>query len=288
MAMVVMLGVIAVTSMVAVVQGLFYRLDCAIRLLFAGTEGENSKNGKTGEEQTHASHRAREITRERPEGKPEEQSEHHMTADEFQWVTQSEAGGLAFWQAYAPTLKVDLSCSALQIGSKLLFIDPIPLAKPALAELAASGTPSGVILTNANHERASALFAKQFGIPIFAPVEALPELSSTTPPVQAFEDGATILGAITTIALPGGAPGETALYWPGNGGVLIFGDALINLDSTGFDFLPDRYCNNAKTLRLSARERLRFHADLSVMAFAHGTPIVTSARERLETLLGSG
>ena len=211
-----------------------------------------------------------------------------MKADEIQWITKNGADGLAFWQAYDPTVKVDLSCSALQVDGKILFIDPIPLAEAAIEELTSSGTPAAVVVTNANHERAAAWYARRFGIPVFAPAETRPEFEARIPTVQTFENGSVILNTLKAIALPGGADGETALYWPGLGGVLIVGDALIHLDATGFDFLPDKYCNDAKMLRKSAKERLRFPRGLRIIAFAHGAPMVTSAKERLEALIGAG
>ncbi len=217
-----------------------------------------------------------------------------MKAEEFQWVHQSEAGGLAVWQAYDPATKVDLSSSALRIGRELLFIDPIPLADAALASLIDGATPAGLLLTNENHERAAADFARQFGIPIRAHREALPAFPPSLA-VEPFEDGARLFGALTAIALPGGPAGETALYWPGSkgepGGVLILGDALINLESTGFAFLPERYCQDAKALKASARKLLAVHAEpgggLRAIAFAHGTPLVTAAAERLRALVGT-
>ena len=47
--------------------------------------------------------------------------------------------GLYFWQAYEPSVKVDLSCCARQTARGLVFIDPIPLAKEALEELLSVG-----------------------------------------------------------------------------------------------------------------------------------------------------
>jgi glyoxylase-like metal-dependent hydrolase (beta-lactamase superfamily II) len=210
-----------------------------------------------------------------------------MKADEFQWITRNGDAGLAFWQAYDPSVKVELSCSALQIGGKLIFIDPIPLVESALEELTSSATPAAVVVTSANHERAAAWYAKRFGIPVYAPAETRPEFEASLPTMQPFEDGEIILDVLRAIALPGGANGETAFYWPGLGGVLIIGDALINLDATGFDFLPDKYCNDARRLRETARKQLHFPLGLRIIAFAHGAPMVTSAKERLDTLIGS-
>ena len=85
-------------------------------------------------------------------------------ADEFQQVTD----GLFFWQAYDPAVKVELSCCARRTARGLVFIDPIPLAREALAELCDIAVPATIILTNGNHARAAAEYRTRFSIPIFA------------------------------------------------------------------------------------------------------------------------
>lgn len=66
---------------------------------------------------------------------------------------------------------------------------------------------------------------------------------------------------------------------------MIIGDALINFEPYGFTFLPDKYCSDARELRASLRklQSLSFER----MLFAHGTPILANARERLTQLLAS-
>src|SRR4051794_22049373 len=95
-------------------------------------------------------------------------------ADEIQWFAN---GSVAFWQAYDPSSKVNLSCTALRIGDTLLFIDPISLTNQAIDELTSIATPVAIILTNGNHERAAKAFAQRFNIPILAHAEAVPQFS---------------------------------------------------------------------------------------------------------------
>jgi len=70
-----------------------------------------------------------------------------------------------------------------------------------------------------------------------------------------------------------------------DGGTLIVGDALINFESYGFTFLPAKYCSNQKQMRRSLRKLLDYRAQR--MLFAHGTPILSDASERLRGLLES-
>lgn len=190
---------------------------------------------------------------------------------------QAVSGDVFFWQAYEPAVKCDLSCCALRVGGGLVFVDPIPLADAALAELTAEAPPALIVLTNGNHARAAATMRDRFHIPIAAHADAAEEIA----PDRLIADGDTLLAALTVITLPGAGPGEIALHGPG--GVACIGDALIHLELHGLALLPDKYCDDAKLLRASLRKLLRF--DFGVLTFAHGLPIVTDARGRLESLL---
>lgn len=197
-----------------------------------------------------------------------------MRAEEFHTVREN----LFFWQAYEPAVKCDLSCCARRIGGRLLFIDPIPLAEPALAELIASAPPAAIVLTNGNHARAAAAFRDRFSIPIFAHAAAAPELGLQIDAPLA--EGTPVLDALTVVALPGAVAGEIALH---GGDVLHVGDALIHLDPTGFAVLPARYCTDARALRGSLGKLLPFEFEL--LTFAHGLPLISGARRRLAHLL---
>jgi hypothetical protein len=111
-----------------------------------------------------------------------------LAADEFQLIRPD----LAFWQL-RPAVKA-ISQSARWVGSQLVFIDPIPLAAPALEELAALATPAAIVLTNGNHARAAAKFRAQFSIPIFAHADAVAEMD--IPIDGALEDGAMVADAL--------------------------------------------------------------------------------------------
>lgn len=195
-------------------------------------------------------------------------------ADEFQQVID----GLFFWQAFDPAVQVDLSCCARRTARGLVFIDPIPLARDALAELCEIAAPAGIILTNGNHARAAADYRQRFSIPIFAHAGAVAELGLTVD--QEIADGETVLDELAVITLPGAAPGEIALH---ASGVLHIGDALIHLPPHGFTLLPEKYCANEPEMRTALGKLLRF--PFEVLTFAHGLPLVSQARPRLADLL---
>lgn len=194
--------------------------------------------------------------------------------DEFQIIRP----GLFFWQGYDAKVKTDLGCCAVATPDGLVFIDPLPLAPGPLAELADGCAPVGIVLTNANHERAAADFARRFGIPIHAHAGARGEVAAD---VWMENEDAILPGGIRALELPGFAKGEIALHAGGDS--LLLGDALINAEPYGFSILPDKYCADAKLARRSLQKLLPLPVE--IITFAHGLPIVTGAHRRLETLL---
>lgn len=186
--------------------------------------------------------------------------------------------GVFFWQAYDPAVKVDLSCCARRTESGLVFIDPIPLAQDALEKLCASCQPSGIVLTNGNHERAARKFRDRFQIPIWGHRDAQGELGGCLD--HLVEDGESIFGELSVIALPGAGSGEVALH---GGSFLHLGDALIHLPQTGLAVLPSKYCAHLKELRRSLRKLLSFQFE--ALTFAHGLPIIAHGFQRISQLL---
>jgi len=184
--------------------------------------------------------------------------------------------GLFFWQAYDPAVKTDLCCCALDTPEGLVFCDPVPLDAPALEELLAGREPHAIVLTNGNHARNAPALARRFGIDVWAHSGAQGEAPAT----RWFEEGEVLFGGVEAISLEGFARGETALW---REGVLLLGDALINVPPYGFSMLPDKYCEDPKAGRQSLKKLLRLPVE--TVTFAHGLPIVSQARERLAGLI---
>ena len=187
---------------------------------------------------------------------------------------------LWLWQAYDPAVKSDLFSSAAKVGGRLFLVDPIPLAVAPLAELMVQGEVAGVLVTNANHPRAAAAFARELGVTIFAAQPAIGEFADAkTQPIA----GGEIMPGVAAIPLEGAAPGEMAFHFADHGGTFVIGDALIHFEPYGFSLLPAKYCSNQKQMRRSLRQLLDWPFER--LLFAHGSPILSAARAQLETLL---
>ena len=188
---------------------------------------------------------------------------------------------LSLWQVYDPAVKSDLFATAVTTQAGLFLVDPIPLESSALDDLTRASRIAGILVTNSNHLRAAETFAKRFAVTIFAAAMVASELpTDSARPVSETEN---LSPGVSAIAIEGGAPGETAFHFEDDGGAMVVGDALINFEPYGFTFLPAKYCTDQKAMRRSLRRLLDW--PFQRLLFAHGTPILSFARERLETLL---
>jgi hypothetical protein len=188
---------------------------------------------------------------------------------------------LSLWQAYDPTVKADLFSSAIQTAAGVFLIDPIPLTRSCLEELRMPMGFAAVLVTNGNHARAAMELARQLDVPIFAARSVVAEFGAES--AKSISDSGEISPGIAAITIAGAASGETAFHFAENGGTMVLGDALINVEPYGFALLPAKYCSNQKQMKRSLRRLLDWRFER--LLFAHGTPILVSARERLEALL---
>lgn len=195
--------------------------------------------------------------------------------------TVSVAPGVRIWQAYDPAVKADLFSTAIATKDGFYLVDPIPLEDEVLAELVGEGSIAGIIVTNANHLRAASHFAQRFSVPIFARSQSI--LNEPWPDFREVGDGGSIGDELRVIGVDGAAPAEIVLYHMPNGGTLVVGDALINFEPYGFNFLPGKYCSNEEEMWRSLRKLLAAPAER--MLFAHGTPLTSHAHDRLQRLL---
>lgn len=95
--------------------------------------------------------------------------------------------------------------------------------------------------------------------------------------------GNGIAPELTPITIDGAVAGETALFFAGDGGTIVVGDALINVEPYGFALLPKKYCSDQEEMRRSLWQLLNFSFER--LLFAHGYPLVASTQERLEEVL---
>lgn len=192
--------------------------------------------------------------------------------------------GILVWQAYDRQVKAELFSTALWTPAGLWVVDPIPLAPAGLLALRAQNPKSaGIFATNANHARAATDFARILSAPLYVHdgLRGSPDFTQAT----GIHDGEVFSNGLTAIAIDGGPAGEMALHHQDNEGTLVVGDSLINFEPPGFGLLPAKYCIHPKLMRRSLGKLLDY--TFARIFFAHGTPILSGARARVEQLLAT-
>jgi len=195
--------------------------------------------------------------------------------------TRSPLPSLVEWSAHSPQAKVTLTSHAFAHEGKVILVDPIEGDSSVRKALAALGQPVLIVLTNANHKRATLRWKKELNVPVAFSAHASKEISFK--PDVILETLKSFQG-IQPIPLEGAAPGEHALFIP-DLKLLIVGDALINLPETGLARLPDKYC--ADPIKLHQSLRTLNNLSFENAAFAHGTTLVRDGKSRLVPILGA-
>lgn len=160
----------------------------------------------------------------------------------------------------------------------LVVVNPLRLDP---AELERLGTVSALVLTGPSHVRATPHYREATGAPVWAPVGVdLDDLD----PDETFGHGDDLPGGLRAISLPGPSDPETGFHLVRGGGVLILGDAIINIpESGGLQILPAAYNPDVATTRRSCRKLLDYGFEL--VLFAHGDPLRENAKERLRKVI---
>jgi hypothetical protein len=188
---------------------------------------------------------------------------------------------LAVWHRYDSAVKTELFSTALVTAAGIYIVDPTLLTDDQFQLLAQTAPAAGVVITNANHTRAVVEFSERLSVPIFAAPNALAD--STLKNAHQTGDGVVLPGGLEIIEISGAAPGEIALHHADDGGTLIIGDAVINLEPYGFTLLPRKYCENQNEMRRALRKLLDRPAQR--LLFAHGTPVLSAGTDHLRQLL---
>jgi hypothetical protein len=148
--------------------------------------------------------------------------------------------------------------------------------------------PAHAFLTNRLHYRHSDRFEKAFGTKVWCHREGLHEFTDGRK-VQPFIHGEELPGGILALEVGVLCPEETALYFPGAGGILAIGDAIIR-DREELGFVPDELMGeDAGEVKRGLRKVFLGHLerDFDHLLFAHGKPWIGGAKEGLRKFLES-
>jgi len=180
------------------------------------------------------------------------------------------------------------------------LIDPIRLKSRDQAVVDAIGTPTDAIILGPNHERDTAYYQERFGVRVWANGKLFTRIGIG---VNTFyEPDDELPAGLVAYDMPGTFKGETVLHHPPNGGVLLVGDAIFNLQDEDLNAglkmvsplglvpkgprtMPRFLMDDPALAKESYRKLLA--CEFEGILVSHGQPILSDARTVLESLISS-
>lgn len=200
--------------------------------------------------------------------------------------------GLLHWTTFHDGIGQSVH-SHLHTRSGAIFDPRLP--EGGVDALAAAVLPTVVLLSSRHHLRHGAQVAEAYGIPILVSEPGEHEFEGDdAPTVGTFAHGSTVADGVTALALPALTPDETVFrIEPAQGGedrvALLFGDSLIHHDGE-LGYVPDGLLGDdpaavKRGLTDGLRGLVEAAGPFDALLFAHGSPIATDGRARLEAFL---
>lgn len=184
---------------------------------------------------------------------------------------------IRWWSAYDSSVKCDLCSTAYRSLQGWILIDPIELKKEALEELLTEASIAAIFLTNENHARAADFYRERFNVAVWSSEKAKRNIDIKIN--ETFNQSSHF--DLEIVDIPGATEGEVCFVAPE--GIVIVGDAIVNLPDCEFSLLPTKYAWNDSMNRESLQKLLDHPLELCI--FAHGSPVRGKIRERIEGLL---
>jgi glyoxylase-like metal-dependent hydrolase (beta-lactamase superfamily II) len=191
-------------------------------------------------------------------------------------------------------LKLISAMHIIKVEEELILIDPFTLPESETEELEALGKPTVILIAGANHARDSESYREKYGAKILAHPEAVPKLGIAVD--DTFGGGETLSGGLTTIEMPGTTLGETIFRHEPDGGILLVGDSLMNLQPeqrgflmklakfpVGLGVMPKWVMEDKKRAPESYRKLLDY--DFDKIFVSHGEPVLSNGKGQLEKVI---
>ncbi len=195
------------------------------------------------------------------------------------------APGVWHWTAVRERIGAEVSSYFLE--SERVIIDPM-LPPEGLAFFEVHGAPEHAVLTNRHHDRDAWRLREQFGCTVHCIRNGLHELEGRGP-VEAFDFGDELPGAIHAYEVDAICPDETVLYVPRHRALAVADGVVRWRAGEELQFVPDSLMDDPEWTKAQLREAYRrlLGLDFDVLLLAHGGPITTGARAALRAFLDS-
>jgi hypothetical protein len=199
--------------------------------------------------------------------------------------------GVFHWTAVHPNIGIEVSSYWLEDGGVL--IDPLIPAEEGLEWFADRPTaPVAIVLSNRHHYRHSGRLSERYSIPVYCVASGLHEFTHGER-VTAFDPGDELPGGILAREIGAICPDETALY-VADKDAIAFADGVVrgSSDDDGpLGFVPDSLMDDppeTKRRLLAAYARVLDELKFEHLLLAHGGPVISDGRRRLQELVDAG
>jgi len=187
------------------------------------------------------------------------------------------APGVWHWTAHRES--IDSEVSSYYLAQERVAIDPmLPRERPEWFQ------PEHAILTCRHHSR----HAWEMGLEPWVVEQGAHELEGRGA-FRTYRWGDELPGGIVAHEVDALSPDETALYLPRHRALAI-GDGVVRWQGVeGLTFVPDSLMDDPERTReglKAAYRRLLGELDFEHLLLAHGDPVVGTAREELQALVG--
>jgi uncharacterized cupin superfamily protein len=185
--------------------------------------------------------------------------------------------GIRTWSRWQPDRAMFFNAWLVATDAGHLAIDPLAPDAEDLAQMDALPMHA-VVVTNRDHERAAAVLAERYGIPVFAPEPDADEMAVRVD--RRLRDGDDVTGWRVVMFDGFKTPGECALV---RRGVAIAGDAFWGVPAGALRLMPDEKLADPARAALSARRLLE--ANVRHLLVGDGMPVFHRAFDALTDLL---
>lgn len=187
------------------------------------------------------------------------------------------APGIWHWTARHERIGVDVS--SYYLAAERVLLDPM-IPPGGIEWLEEDGPPEYVLLTNRHHDRDAWRMREHFSCTVYCIRNGLHELEGRGP-AEAFDFGDELPGGAVAYEVDAICPDETALHFPAHralacaDGVMHYGGEL--------GFVPEQYMEDPHETKRGLRDAYArlLDLDFDTLLMAHGTPLVTGAKEQL-------
>jgi glyoxylase-like metal-dependent hydrolase (beta-lactamase superfamily II) len=182
------------------------------------------------------------------------------------------ADDLWIWSVFSGEKQVNFNGYVLKTEDGLVIIDPPSSEALVIRKIQSLGHPVAILLTNRDHERASAAVKNQLNIPVMCHEMDAPLLEIA--PDNTFQEGEFLFNSLEVIHLSNQkSPGECVLYQAAERR-LFLGDALIHKAGGQLSMLPNDKYSNVKLARQGLTRLQTFADEIDRVLVGDGEPIL--------------